>query len=199
VIVRVLIVLIALLLGGPIVTGDDSGAVARFGAVALAALGLASVPLVANGLVGVYIVFARRLRVGQFVQIGGSEGRVAAVDLMEVRLDDAQRGELRFPHLMLLQRPTRVFGFRPLVSLDVCVSPEESAGRVRELLEQVAQNQGREARVSLLAADADAVVYRVSVSPESFAARSDLQLAVLDALRSEGIKLGRAARVAEAV
>ena len=199
VIVRVMVVLVALLLGGPIVTGDDSGAVARFGVVALAALGLSSVPLVANALIGVYIVFARRLRIGQHVQIGGSEGRVAGLDLMEVRLDDADRGELRFPHLLLLQRPTRVFGFRPRVSIDVAVAPEANVNRVRELLEQAAQQVGQEPRVVVLSADADGFVFRVSISPESFAARADLQLSLLEALRSEGIRLGRTARVAEAV
>lgn len=199
VIVRVLIVLVALVLGGPIVTGDDGGAVARFGVVALAALGLASVPLVANALIGAYVLFARRLRVGQHVVIGGSEGRVAGLDLMEVRLEDADRGELRFPHLLLLRQPTRVFGIRPRVTLDVAVSSEVSVGNVRELLERVSLSLGRDVRVAVASADADGVLYRISVSPESFAARSDLQLAVLEALRSEGVKLGRAPRSAEVV
>jgi small-conductance mechanosensitive channel len=197
VIVRVLLVLLALLLGGPIVTGDDSGALSRLGVVALAALGLASVPLAANALVGAYVVFARRLRVGQHVQIGGSEGRIANVDLMEVRLEDGDQSELRFPHLLLLQRPTRVFGVRPRVSLDVAVMPDVNVSAVRELLEQASQGVGREARVQVQSADADGVVYRVSVSLDSFAARSALQLTLLDALRAEGVKLGRAPRSGE--
>ena len=39
--------------------------------------------------------------------------------------------------------------------------------------------------------DAQALRYRIGISPETFAARSDLSLQVLDALSTEGIKLGR--------
>jgi small-conductance mechanosensitive channel len=194
VIVRVSIVLVALVLGGPIVTGDDGGAVSRVGAVALAALGLASVPLAANALIGVYVVFARKLRVGHHVEIGGNFGRVAGLDLMEVRLEDAEHGELRFPHLLLLHKPTRVFGLRPRVALDVIVAAASNLSSVRALLERVSLGLGRDAHVALVSADAEGVVYRLTLSPDSFAARSDLQLAVLEALRTEGIELGRAQR-----
>jgi small-conductance mechanosensitive channel len=199
VIVRLGLVLAALLLGGPIVTGDESGALARFGLVALGALGLASVPIAANALIGVYVIFARRLRLGHHVQIGDREGRVSALSLMEVTLEDADRSELRLPHLLLLQRPIRVFGQRPRVSLDVAVTAKANLGQVRELLEQISQGLGRDSRVLVLRADSDGIVYRVSISPESFTVRSDLQQAVLEALRVEGIELGRYAGTAEAV
>jgi len=197
VIVRVLIILSAIVLAGPVVTGDDSGALARLGMIAIAAVGLSSVPLVANALVGAYVVFGRRLRLGQHVEIAGQSGRVAGLDLMEVRLEDGARSELRFPHLFLLRQPTRVFGVRARVFALVTVAADAKSERVREVLEQAAARVGREARVEVVAGDASGIVYRVSASTESFGARSELQLAVLDALREEGIKLGHAPRVRE--
>ncbi len=197
VIVRVVIILGAIVLAGPVVTGDDSGALARVGMVAIAALGLSCVPILANALLGAYVVFARRLRLGQHVEIAGRSGRIAGLDLMEVRLEDAARSELRFPHLFLLQKPTRVFGIRPRVFVEVAVAPDSSHARVRDMLEQAASKIGRDARIELVGADAAGIVYRVSSSADTFAARSELQVAVLDALREEGIKLGLAPRVRE--
>lgn len=191
ILIRAGIVLLALMLAGPVVTGDEQGAFARLSVVALAALGLASVPLLANGLVGTYVVFGRRLRVGQHVEIAGHVGRISGLDLMEVRVD-GNGGELRFPHLYLLRQPTRVFGLRPRVSLDVVVAAEEKPLAVLTLLEQVANRFGREARVELVHADLRGLVYRVSVSTDSLNARSELSLAVLDALAADGIKLGLA-------
>lgn len=190
VVIRAGIVLLALMLAGPVVTGDDQGALSRVSVVALAALGLAAVPLLANGLIGTYVVFGRRLRVGQHVEIAGRSGRVAGLDLMEVRLEEWGLGELRFPHLYLLRQPTRVFGLRPRLSLDVVVAADEKPLAVLTLLEQVANRLGRDAQVELVHADLRGLVYRVTLSSDSLASRSELSLAVLDALSSDGIKLG---------
>jgi small-conductance mechanosensitive channel len=190
VVIRAGIILLALMLAGPVVTGDDQGALSRLSTVALAALGLAAVPLLANGLIGTYVVFARRLRVGHHVEIAGHSGRIAGLDLMEVRLEERTRGELRFPHLYLLRQPTRVFGLRPRISLDVVVAADEKPLAVLTLLEQVGNRLGRDVSVELVHADLRGLVYRITLSSDSTASRSELSLAVLDALSSEGIKLG---------
>src|SRR5690606_22103016 len=92
----------ALLFVAPIVTGDDSGALHEVALALLLALGLALVPLLASAMVGFFVVFGRRLRPGDFVEFGGSTGRVIQVGLLETRLEVNDGTELRVPQILSL-------------------------------------------------------------------------------------------------
>ncbi|HEY1535510.1 MAG TPA: mechanosensitive ion channel family protein, partial [Polyangiaceae bacterium] len=136
VLLRSAIVVAALVFAAPVVTGDANGALGRAGAIVLVALGLASTPLLATSLVGVTVLFGRRLRLGEFAEVNGTLARISAINLLEVRLTDAHRTELRLPHLLCLIRPLRVLGMRPRLSIDVPVSALASHERVREVLNE---------------------------------------------------------------
>jgi hypothetical protein len=74
VLLQISVILGALVFGAPVVTGDPEGALSRVGTVALAALALSSTPLLATALVGVSVVYLRRLRPGEFAEIGDHSG-----------------------------------------------------------------------------------------------------------------------------
>jgi small-conductance mechanosensitive channel len=175
----------------PLVTGTSEGTIGRSGAILFAALGLASTPFLANGLLGTAVVYGRHLRAGQYVEIGAFAGRVVSIGLLELRLEDHDRCEVRIPHLYTLKHPTRVLGTSARLSLDVAVSPSARHAEVRELLLRAAVPFGQEARVELLSVDADAARYRIALMADGAGARSDLQLAVFDALAQASIPLGR--------
>ena len=82
ILVRAGIVLLALVLAAPLVTGSDDGALSRAGLVALVVLGLSTMPLVACVAVGTAVVFGRRLKVGEYAEIGGRAGVVRALSLL---------------------------------------------------------------------------------------------------------------------
>jgi small-conductance mechanosensitive channel len=107
VLVRIAIVVGSLVFAAPVVTGDPNGSLGRAGAVALIVIGLSGTPLFATGLVGAFVVFGRRLRVGEHVEFAGALGRIASINLLELRLETAERTELRLPHLLLLKSPLR--------------------------------------------------------------------------------------------
>ncbi|MFO7181577.1 MAG: mechanosensitive ion channel family protein, partial [Pseudomonadota bacterium] len=191
VIVRVGIVVSALVFAAPVVTGDPDGAFGRAGLVALVSVGLAGTPLLATGLVGTIVVFGRRLRVGDHVEIGGSTGRILALNLLELRLETPEHTEVRVPHLTLLGRTLRTLGRRPRISVELAVSPTPAPRTVQLVLEEAALRIGRDVRVELLAFDAEGALYRASVTCEGLEARTKLATVLMEALAAAGIPLGR--------
>nr|AYM52943.1 putative membrane protein [Jahnella sp. MSr9139] len=197
--VRAAIILAFFVLAAPLVTGDDGGTLARVGIIAVVALGLAITPLLASVAVGVTVVYGRRLRVHDFAEIGGREGRVCAITLLEVRLEDARGHEVRVPHLLGLIHPTRVLGPEPLVTVVLTLAPA-TAGQedVRDLLLDAAGAVGQRPAADLLAFDADGALYSVSAYSSAPDARARLNAALAAALTAAGVPLGRPPRSAAA-
>ena len=108
------IVVLAVLFAAPLITGEDTGALSRLGTAVLLALALAAVPLLASVAVGsAHRASAGRVRPGEMVELGGRQGQVRAVTLLEVQLEDAEGAELRIPHLVAFLHPTRALGAGP--------------------------------------------------------------------------------------
>jgi hypothetical protein len=185
------IVISALVFLAPVVTGDSDGVLGRVGVISLVALGLASTPVLASGTVGAIWLYGRRLRVGEYVELGAYRGRVSEVNLLELRLTVTDRTELRVPHLLTLVRPLRLLGARPRLTLDLYVHASSSVTEVRSLLATVAGKVGSDPSVEIVAADADAIRFRIAATCESLEARTGFHIAALDALSGAGITLGR--------
>ncbi len=164
VIVRMGIVVVALVLASPLLTGSDDGALARAAGATLIALGLAATPVLACGFAGAIVVFGRRLRPGEFVEIAGRTGRIRALTLLEVTLEDERGCEVRVPHLLGLLHATRVMGPSPVVVAELVVDPRASQQRVRAVLAEAAAKVGAAPDVDLVSIDVDGALYRVSVA-----------------------------------
>src|SRR5262249_43859275 len=123
VVVRAGVVVCGLIFAAPLLTGSDEGALSRAGVAVLVALGLASTPALACAAAGVPQVFLRKVRAGDYAELGGRSGRVRRVTLLEVELEDDTGCDVRVPHLLALVRPTRIVGRAPLVSIDVSIDP----------------------------------------------------------------------------
>jgi small-conductance mechanosensitive channel len=102
------IVLLALLFGAPILTGDQDAPLSRISMLLLASVALAATPLVTSLLTGMALVFSRRLRLGDRVDYGGQSGRVTDIGLFWVELQDESRARVHVPHLRALWHPTRL-------------------------------------------------------------------------------------------
>ena len=189
VLARAGIVVVALVLAAPLLTGTDDGALSRVGVAALLAIGLSATPIVACVAAGIPIVFGRKLLTGDYVEIGEHAGRVRALSLLAVTLDGHDGAELHVPHLVALWRATRVIGPAAPVVLHVTVDARESQPRVRELLMATAATCTTRAKVDLLSIDGDGARYRITGCRAE--ASPDLASIVADALRTENIALGR--------
>jgi small-conductance mechanosensitive channel len=191
VLLRIGIIIAALVFAAPVVTGDPDGALGRAGAIALVALGLAATPIFATGLLGAVVLFGRRLRVGEHVCVSGSMGRISSINLMEIRLETSDRLELRIPHLLLLRVPLHGLGMRPRVSVELSVAADYLPSRVIPVLDQAAARIGRDVSVDVLGVDGDGIGYRVSALCDSLDARSQVAVALLEALAAAELPLGR--------
>ncbi|WP_437642276.1 mechanosensitive ion channel domain-containing protein [Sorangium sp. So ce854] len=192
VLVRFGILVAALLLAAPLVTGTDEGALTRVGFVVLASAALASTPLIASAAVGLSIIYGRRLRIGDIADVGGRTGRVRELTLIEARLEDEDGCVVRVPHLLSLFHPTRIRGRPPLVSVEISVDPSADLERVRELLLRTGAGLGSRARAALVAIDDGGAHFRATIACDGDDVRSRWLTAVAQALAAAGVPLGRA-------
>jgi small-conductance mechanosensitive channel len=191
VVLRIAIVLLAVIFAGPIVSGDPEGVLARAGTMVLLAIALATTPLLATLALGALIIFSRRWRVGRWVELGGRRGEVLAVGLLDVRLRDADGGEIRVPHVRALFEPSRVQVDDRQLHVEMCVSAQAALNEVKELLEQTALGFGHSVLVELREVDADGARYDVRLVPSRALTASDLRLGLSLALAREGVAWGR--------
>lgn len=190
-VVRFGIIVVALIFLTPLIAGGDLDQ-SRLLLAAFGTLGIASVPLLASAATGILIVFSRRLKVGDFVEIGGRFGRLGGVTLLDARLEDDQGCQVRVPHLLTLFHPTRVVGLHPILTVEIAIDPDASQIQAQGLLLEAARTVGT-ASVELVALTADGARYRISVVGAPRDGKSAVLSAIADRLRAEGIKLGRAA------
>lgn len=171
VIVRIGIVVVAMVLAAPLLTGSEEGALARAGVATLIALGLAATPVLACGIVGALVVFNRRLRPGEFIELAGRSGRVRDVTLLEVAVEDERGYEVRIPHVLSLWNATRLMGAAPPVAIELVVDPKASQAKVHEVLTEAAATVNASLSIELAALDADGAQYRVAliVAPQPVA------------------------------
>ncbi len=191
ILVRGAVVIGFFLVAAPLVLGDDDGALVRAGTAVIAALALSTTPVVASAAVGVVVVYGRRVSIGDHAEIGGREGRVRAVSLLEVELE-GEDGTIRVPHLYSLVRPTRLFGAAPPVSAEVTIERAAAAEDVRELLREAAGAVGERPRVDLVRLDAEGACYRITADRAGAGASSELVAILAEALSAANVPLARA-------
>ena len=190
--VRVALVITALVLASPLVTGESDGALARVGMVALVTIGLAATPLLASAAVGVVVVYGRGVKRGELVDFGGKSGRVVEVGLLRLRLEDAGASDVSVPHLLGLIHPLRVHRHPPLTAVDVVVDPAAPQADVEKKLLEAARRISSRGRVELVWLDANGAHWRVHSAP--FRGDVTLGRAVQEALGELGVGLGRRER-----
>jgi small-conductance mechanosensitive channel len=207
VLVRIAIVAVTLLLGGPLLTSGGDGALAALGAAAAATIGLACVPLLATVAVGTVVIYGRRIRRGDRVEWAGKSGKVESVSLLDVRLADDAGGTVRLPHLASLLRPVRIGGVRRrrlLVTVALPPVPETTATTeeggsetavqhaaaaldgLRAVLVGAAVKVGSDVDVELVAGDALSARFVIACRPIG---DSDLGSAVMAALAASDVPL----------
>lgn len=188
---RIGLVLLAVVFAGPFISGDPESVLSRAGTMVLLASALAATPLLATLAVGVFVIFSRRLQVGRWVELGNKRGQVTSVGLLDVRLRDAEGGEVRVPHFRSLVEPTRAALDESRLHIELCVSAQAALLEVKALLEKTALEFGHGVRVELREVDADGARYQISVVPAQAQSASDLRLGLSVALAREGIAWGR--------
>jgi len=191
IVARAVAVVGALLAAAPLITGDTAewGAL-RIAGVAFTVAGvLAVVPALANTAAGTLLLFSGRLQAGLFVEIGAHAGRLTALTLTELRIEDRSGAEVRVPYLITLFRPLRLLGETLPSNYEVTVDARAQQGRIRKALSDAVRRQGHAAHVELVEIEGQTARYRVlGVAAPG---EDDLASAIADALTREGLEFGR--------
>lgn len=186
---RVVVVLGSMAFLLPTLTGREDGAVARVGMLAMGALALAATPLLATTVMGIVVVYGRKLRVGEFAALGVHRGRVVEVGLLETRLESAE-GEVRVPHLASLLAPTVLLGRFPIVAVEVHVAADTERRPAEDALLEATQGVGVRPALEIIHTGPAGTRYRLSLGSDLADGRGRLLRAVLATLDEKGIALG---------
>ena len=179
---RVVLVVLAAIFAGPVLTGSDEGMLANVGHAALLAVGLAAAPALASVAAGLPRLLGRVYRPGHVAEIGETSGVVRAVGLLDFEIEDSSGRRVLVPHLATLFLPTRLPGLAAAARFELSVDPAEDQALVREIL---LRTGGPGTAADLVRLDASGALYRVA------GPGADLAVRVASALRAEGVKLGR--------
>jgi hypothetical protein len=188
---RVAAVIGALLTAAPLLLGDANewGALRIIGVALTLGAVLASTPALANAAIGTMRLFRLQLQPGTFIEIGPHAGKITALTLTELCLEDGSGAEVRVPYLVTLYRPLRVLGDSLPSRYDVTVDARAPQGTIRKALADALKRQGRAARVELVEIEGERAVYHLVgyVTP----GEEDLASAIADTLTREGVTFGR--------
>jgi hypothetical protein len=187
VLLRAAVVLAALVFAAPVVTGSSEGPLPRLGLLLFGAAALAATPLGASLVVGIVMVYLRRVHPGEFVSVGALAGRVEAVSLLELRLTNTEGALIRVPHLFLLFHPLAVRGRAPVIEIEVGVAGATAPESVCGVLRGAAERVGEHAGVELVHLGGAAARYRVRVQTASADGRHRLLVAIAAALAEAGL------------
>jgi small-conductance mechanosensitive channel len=169
-----------------------AGAILASGAVIAFVVGLAAQPVLSNFVAGVLIAFTQPLRLGDRVEVGGSEGVVEEIALTYtyIRLEDGSR--VVIPNSKLASdtiRNSTIVSREKIAEVTVSVPLSHELGSVVDLLQAETSGE-RDAEVYVSALDDRAtVVVRARADDEEAAERlaRELRLRLHDRLVAAGL------------
>lgn len=186
-IVRFGLVIAALLLA-PTLTGNVDGTFAKLGQLAVAAVGLATVPIITTVLIGMRVLYTGRLAVGQWVSIGAITGRVLELTLFETRVWSSGGFTARVPHLSLLWQPVRTIPGNAH-QLTLVIKPTHDLAGVVGAMSTLVNQAGSDAQVTVQSVSADRVSILVQVVTPETKDKNSLLFELLHLLAERGVAL----------
>ena len=205
--IRAVLLLVGLLLALSVV-GVDLTALSVLGCALGVGLGFGLQKLAANYVSGFVILFERSLRIGDTVRVDSFEGRVVDIKTRYTLIRAADGRESVVPNEKLITERIENLSLADslvLLVVDVSVSYDADVDRVRQLLTEAALGVERVLRepppaARLVRLGADGLEFQLLFwinDPEGgqLNVRSDVNLAVLKALRGAGIEIPYPQRV----
>ena len=188
--VRIGLVVLSLLVLAPVLTGNSDGTFPRLGQLAIAAIALALVPLITTVLIGMRVLYASRLTVGQWVSIGAISGRILELTLFDTRIWVPGGATARVPHLVLLWQTLRTStGSTNTVRLSI--ASHEQLEEVVDDLTAIAVRYGADATVTIEALSANQADLVIQVTMPESVSRNSLILDLVRALQDRKIPLAK--------
>lgn len=180
----------------PLVLGGEVGLFSVIGLVLLGVIGVGALPLLANVVVGVYVLLTNQYAPGEWLCVrlaSGAKvnGEVTSVDFFHLRMVPESGGEVRLPHLITLWSAVDHLPSSRALTVEfpvprTAMTPRDALTALDEAAQRIAHAQNLESTpsVELLGVTADQLLFRVALPEGSEMARTQLLLALEDAVRS---------------
>ncbi len=197
-ILRILIVVLAVLVGASVLELSTEGLVVSLGTVALA-IGLALKDSFANLANGILIIVNKPFRRGDYVSINGIEGKVHNIKLLTVELITFANVKIVLPNSTVLNG--NVINYSSLairrVDMEFTVAYGSDMDKVEETLRKIAQEhpqvlKSMKINIYMKSHDSSAITYSVKVwanNGDYFTVSHSFPRLVYDAFEKEGITI----------
>jgi small conductance mechanosensitive channel len=189
----VLIVVVIIVL--PIKDNLKGQILSLIGIVLSAAIALSSTTFVGNAMAGVMMRVVKGFRVGDFVSVNDSFGRVSERGLFHVEIQTEYRDLITLPNLSLVTNPVKVVrSSGTIIWAEVSLGYDVQRTRIKEVLISAAEKcELQEPFVHVTQLGDFSVVYRISgllaKVKQLLSARSRIRECVLDELHAAGIEI----------
>ena len=189
------VLLVVVIIVSPINDNQKGQILSLIGIVLSAAIALSSTTFIGNAMAGMMTRAIKGFKVGDFLSVGDSFGRVSERGLFHVEIQTEQRDLITLPNLTLVTNPVKVVrSSGTVISAEVSLGYDVSRTRIKESLLSAAEKCGlQEAFVHIVQMGDFSVVYRVSgllsEVKQLLSARSRIREYVLDELHAAGIEI----------
>jgi len=165
------------------------------GLVISATIALSSTTFIGNMMAGLLMRALRNFRIGDFIRVEGSFGRVSDMGLLHTEIQTEDRDLVTLPNLFIATHPLRVVrSSGTVISTDLSLGYDVAHIEAERLLLKSAAAAGlEEPFVQILALNDYSVSYRVAgilaEVKQMLTARSRLRACVLDTLHGAGVEI----------
>jgi len=165
------------------------------GIVLSAGIALASTTLLGSAMAGLMIRAVRAFHLGEFIELGDHFGRVSDMGLFHVEIQTEDRDLTTLPNLLFVTNAVkRIRPSGTILSARISLGYDMSPARVQRLLLEAATDIGlKDPFARVLNLGDHAVTYKVAGLLEDvsklLAKRSDLRVAMIHSLHSDGVEI----------
>ncbi|HMB72365.1 MAG TPA: mechanosensitive ion channel domain-containing protein [Gammaproteobacteria bacterium] len=190
-----LVAALAVILALPISDSLRGQLLSLIGILLSAAIALSSTTFIGNMMAGIMLRAIKSARPGDFVTLGELTGRITEVGLLHCEIQTEFRDLVTIPNLNMVTQPVKVVrASGTIITAEVALGYDVPHGRVAKLLCAAAENAGLiDTFVHVRELGDFAVTYRVAGllkdAQSLISARSQLRVAVLDALHEANVEI----------
>jgi len=187
--------LVLVVLALPVAESTRNQVITLIGVLLSGVIAFSSTTIVANVMAGLVLRMTQPFHTGDFIQAGEHFGRITERGLFDTEIQTEHRELVALSNSWLLANPvTVVLASGAIVSANVSLGYDVHHARVRSLLLAAAEKAGlKDPFVQVIELADHAVSYRIngllSEVKSLLTARSELHIAVLDALHGDGVEI----------
>ena len=165
------------------------------GIVLSAGIALASTTLLGSAMAGLMIRAVRAFRLGEFIEVGSHFGRVSDMGLFHVEIQTEDRDLTTLPNLLFVTNAVkRIRPSGTILSARVSIGYDVAPARVQRLLLAAAEEiELKDPFARVIDLGDHAITYKIAGLLEEvshlLAKRSDLRVAMLNTLHSDGVEI----------